>query len=138
MNRWKLIALVSVALFFTAAAPAMAQDAAATPAVTWTPIQFSGALGAGLTTIGAAYGIGKLAASHVAVIGLGGIGSPALQYLVASGIGRLSLVDDDVVEHLPHQIPAQGLDDLPALRVTELAQQPLHRVQSPKHVITRE
>lgn len=40
----------------------------------------------------------KLAASHVAVIGLGGIGSPALQYLAASGIGRLSLVDDDVVD----------------------------------------
>ena len=40
----------------------------------------------------------KLAASHVAVIGLGGIGSPALQYLAASGIGRLSLVDDDIVD----------------------------------------
>jgi molybdopterin-synthase adenylyltransferase len=40
----------------------------------------------------------KLAASHVAVIGLGGIGSPALQYLAASGIGTLTLVDDDVVD----------------------------------------
>ena len=40
----------------------------------------------------------KLAASHVAVIGLGGIGSPALQYLAASGIGQLTLVDDDVVD----------------------------------------
>ena len=40
----------------------------------------------------------KLAASHVAVIGLGGIGSPALQYLAASGIGRLTLVDDDMVD----------------------------------------
>ncbi|WP_296719573.1 HesA/MoeB/ThiF family protein [Erythrobacter sp.] len=40
----------------------------------------------------------KLAASHVAIIGLGGIGSPALQYLAASGIGKLTLVDDDVVD----------------------------------------
>ena len=40
----------------------------------------------------------RLAASHVAVIGLGGIGSPALQYLAASGIGRLTLVDDDMVD----------------------------------------
>ena len=40
----------------------------------------------------------KLAASHVAIIGLGGIGSPALQYLAASGIGTLSLIDDDVVD----------------------------------------
>jgi molybdopterin/thiamine biosynthesis adenylyltransferase len=39
-----------------------------------------------------------LAAKHVAVIGLGGIGSPALQYLAASGIGRFTLVDDDVVD----------------------------------------
>lgn len=40
----------------------------------------------------------RLAQSKVAVIGLGGIGSPALQYLAASGIGRLALVDDDVVD----------------------------------------
>ena len=30
----------------------------------------------------------RLAASKIAVIGLGGIGSPALQYLAASGAGR--------------------------------------------------
>ena len=35
-----------------------------------------------------------LADKHVAVIGLGGIGSPALQYLAASGIGTFTLVDD--------------------------------------------
>lgn len=40
----------------------------------------------------------RLAASKVAIIGLGGIGSPALQYLAASGIGKLALVDDDVVD----------------------------------------
>ncbi len=40
----------------------------------------------------------RLASSHVAVIGLGGIGSPALQYLAASGIGKLTLIDDDVVD----------------------------------------
>ena len=40
----------------------------------------------------------RLAEARVAVIGLGGIGSPALQYLAASGIGRLALVDDDVVD----------------------------------------
>lgn len=39
-----------------------------------------------------------LAGAHVVLIGCGGIGSPALQYLAAAGIGRLTLVDDDVVD----------------------------------------
>lgn len=45
-------------------------------------------------------GAGQVALSlkHVVLIGCGGIGSPALQYLAGAGIGRLTLVDDDVVE----------------------------------------
>ena len=39
-----------------------------------------------------------LRAATVAVIGAGGIGSPALQYLAAAGIGRLIVIDDDDVE----------------------------------------
>jgi molybdopterin/thiamine biosynthesis adenylyltransferase len=39
-----------------------------------------------------------LAGAHIALIGCGGIGSPALQYLAAAGIGQLTLIDDDVVE----------------------------------------
>lgn len=39
-----------------------------------------------------------LAGKHVALIGLGGIGSPALQYLAAAGIGQFTLVDDDEVD----------------------------------------
>lgn len=39
-----------------------------------------------------------LAGAHVAVIGCGGIGSPAIQYLAAAGIGRLTLIDNDTVE----------------------------------------
>ena len=31
------------------------------------------------------------------LIGAGGIGSPAIQYLAAAGIGRISVVDDDAV-----------------------------------------
>ncbi|MCD8531729.1 MAG: ThiF family adenylyltransferase, partial [Saccharospirillaceae bacterium] len=44
--------------------------------------------------------------SHVLVIGLGGLGAAALPYLAASGIGQLTLVDDDHVElsNLPRQI----------------------------------
>jgi adenylyltransferase/sulfurtransferase len=39
----------------------------------------------------------RLLAGHVAVIGAGGIGSPLIQYLAAAGVGRLTLIDDDVV-----------------------------------------
>lgn len=39
----------------------------------------------------------KLAASHVAVFGLGGVGSYAVDGLVRSGVGRLTLVDFDQV-----------------------------------------
>jgi molybdopterin-synthase adenylyltransferase len=49
-----------------------------------------------LKEIGGA-GQAKLLASHVEVIGAGGIGSPLLQYLVAAGVGRITVVDDDVV-----------------------------------------
>lgn len=39
-----------------------------------------------------------LLGSTVAVIGAGGIGSPAIQYLAAAGVGRLRVIDDDVVD----------------------------------------
>ena len=40
----------------------------------------------------------RLLGATVVVIGAGGIGSPALQYLAAAGIGRLRVIDDDVVD----------------------------------------
>lgn len=49
-----------------------------------------------LPEIGGA-GQAALAGSHVALVGIGGIGSPALQYLAGAGIGRLTLIDDDLV-----------------------------------------
>ncbi len=39
-----------------------------------------------------------LASAHVVMIGCGGIGAPALQYLAAAGVARLTLIDDDLVE----------------------------------------
>lgn len=45
-------------------------------------------------------GAGQVALSgaHVALVGCGGIGSPALQYLAGAGVGRLTLIDSDVVD----------------------------------------
>ncbi len=44
-------------------------------------------------------GVGQaaLADAHIAIVGLGGIGSPALQYLAGAGVGHLTLIDDDQV-----------------------------------------
>ncbi|KAG2110302.1 uncharacterized protein F5147DRAFT_575040 [Suillus discolor] len=40
----------------------------------------------------------KLQNSSVVVVGAGGLGCPALQYLAAAGIGRLGVIDHDTVE----------------------------------------
>ncbi|MEY7849953.1 ThiF family adenylyltransferase [Natrarchaeobius sp. A-rgal3] len=40
----------------------------------------------------------RLLEGSVLVVGAGGLGSPAIQYLAAAGIGRLGIVDDDAVE----------------------------------------
>ncbi|GAA0672887.1 adenylyltransferase/sulfurtransferase [Sphingomonas insulae] len=40
----------------------------------------------------------RFRAAHVLVVGAGGIGSPAIQYLAAAGIGQLTVVDDDHVD----------------------------------------
>ncbi|MGM0905261.1 MAG: HesA/MoeB/ThiF family protein [Pseudomonadota bacterium] len=39
----------------------------------------------------------RLLKSHVLIIGLGGLGSPASQYLASSGVGQITLVDHDTV-----------------------------------------
>jgi len=40
----------------------------------------------------------RLAAASVLVVGIGGLGSPVLQYLSAAGVGRIGAIDDDVVD----------------------------------------
>jgi adenylyltransferase/sulfurtransferase len=39
----------------------------------------------------------RLLDAHVVLVGAGGIGCPALQYLAAAGVGRLTVIDDDRV-----------------------------------------
>ena len=43
-------------------------------------------------------GQNALLASSVAIVGAGGLGGPAGLYLAAAGVGRITIIDDDVVE----------------------------------------
>lgn len=43
-------------------------------------------------------GIEKLQKSHVLVAGLGGVGSYATEFLARAGIGKLTLIDGDIVD----------------------------------------
>jgi molybdopterin/thiamine biosynthesis adenylyltransferase len=59
----------------------------------------------------------KLKNASVIVIGAGGLGCPVLQYLVAAGVGRIAIVDFDMVDeaNLQRQI-LYGSDDLGKLK----------------------
>jgi molybdopterin/thiamine biosynthesis adenylyltransferase len=67
-----------------------------------------------LKEIGGA-GQARLLSADVAVIGAGGIGSPAILYLAAAGVGTIRVIDDDAValSNLQRQI-LFGTDDIGA------------------------
>src|SRR5690349_578823 len=60
----------------------------------------------------------RLKNAKVLVIGAGGLGSPALLYLAAAGVGTLGIVDDDTVDlsNLQRQV-IHGTPDLGVAKV---------------------
>jgi molybdopterin/thiamine biosynthesis adenylyltransferase len=70
----------------------------------------------------------KLLASHVLVVGAGGLGSPISLYLAASGVGRITLCDHDTVDltNLQRQI-VHNTDSIGQPKVAS-ARQALERI----------
>ena len=65
----------------------------------------------------------RLKNARVLVVGAGGLGSPALMYLAAAGVGTIGVVDDDVVElsNLQRQV-VHGVTDVGRLKTESGAQ----------------
>ena len=82
-----------------------------------------------LREIGGA-GQSRLKSARVLVIGAGGLGSPALMYLAASGVGTLGVIDDDLVENsnlgrqIIHHAVALGLPKVQSAKDLLNAQNP--------------
>jgi tRNA A37 threonylcarbamoyladenosine dehydratase len=73
-------------------------------------------------------GIGKLRSKHIFVAGMGGVGSYCTEALARAGIGRLTLLDHDVVvaSNINRQLPAllstvgQSKAELMAARIADI------------------
>ncbi len=78
----------------------------------------------------------KLKASSVLCIGAGGLGSPAALYLAAAGVGRLGIVDFDVVDfsnlqrQVLHGTPDVGRTKLESARARLTALNPEIRIET--------
>lgn len=78
----------------------------------------------------------KLLNAKVLVVGAGGLGSPILQYLVAAGVGRIGIMDADVVSlsNLQRQVLYRE-NQLGKLKV-EMAKETLQTLNADCHIDT--
>ena len=73
-------------------------------------------------------GQGKLKTSSIACIGTGGLGSPLLIYLAAAGIGRIGIVDFDVVEYSNLQRQIIHTTNSVGILKTHSAKEQIHKI----------
>jgi len=86
----------------------------------------------------------KLKRASVLIVGVGGLGSPAAMYLAAAGIGRIGLVDSDVVEitnlqrQILHSTNSAGKSKVVSARETLERINPLVRLDAFEKRLTSE
>jgi sulfur-carrier protein adenylyltransferase/sulfurtransferase len=82
-------------------------------------------------------GQARLSGAHVLVVGAGGLGCPVLSYLVAAGVGHLTIVDHDRVEESNlHRQPLYRMSDVGEPKV-EAARRALAALNPAVRVTTR-
>lgn len=80
----------------------------------------------------------KLIAAHALIIGAGGLGSPAALFLAASGVGTLTLCDDDTVDltnlqrQILHRTASIGMNKVDSARAALAEMNPEVRVNNLK------
>ena len=81
-------------------------------------------------------GQNKLLAAHALVIGAGGLGSPVALYLASAGVGKITLVDHDVVDLTNLQRQIVHTTSRVGLHKAESAKQSLAQINPDTEVIT--
>jgi adenylyltransferase/sulfurtransferase len=72
----------------------------------------------------------KLLAANILIIGAGGLGCPAAMYLASSGVGQITIADDDKVDlsnlqrQIAHRASSLGLSKVASLKETMLQLNP--------------
>lgn len=78
----------------------------------------------------------RLASARIAILGAGGLGSPAALYLAAAGVGHLTLIDDDLVERSNLQRQVLHTDSRVGMAKTDSAHLTLTALNPHIHIQT--
>lgn len=82
--------------------------------------------------------LGRFAKAHVCVVGVGGVGSWAVEALARSGIGRLTLIDADQVAESNINRQLQALDSSLGMAKVEVLRNRIHDINPECQVHCRE
>lgn len=83
-----------------------------------------------------AKGLSKLSNSHVLVVGLGGVGAYAAEQLARAGIGKLTLVDGDVVSNTNRNRQLLALQSTLGRPKAEVMAERIHDINPKAEIIT--